>query len=184
VHAFTRQANRPAHQCGIYLMRKSYEGSDRASWSLEREYCRCWPSAPAAGRSAQARHHIAARGVCPRPDARARDRAPACDLLRSRRRPERGYGYVHRTDQFQWMPGARGGRWANDNGYYTFVSPTRRRGARLLRGRCNPRLHDWMRRELAVAGAHIDAFEHCRSTRRVCRALQSRTRSCASPSQA
>ena len=72
-------------------------------------------------------------------------------------------GYVHRTDQFQWMPGAREAvRWANDNGYYTFVVTNQ---AGVAHGYYEEdaihRLHDWMRSELGVAGAHIDAFEHC-----------------------
>jgi D,D-heptose 1,7-bisphosphate phosphatase len=71
-------------------------------------------------------------------------------------------GYVHRVDQFQWMPGAREAvRWANDNGYYTFVVTNQ---AGVAHGYYEEehihRLHDWMRVELGVAGAHIDAFEY------------------------
>jgi D-glycero-D-manno-heptose 1,7-bisphosphate phosphatase len=72
-------------------------------------------------------------------------------------------GYVHRADQFQWMPGAREAvRWANDNGYYTFVVTNQAGVAHGYYEEEHIRLlHDWMRDELGVAGAHIDAFEYC-----------------------
>jgi D-glycero-D-manno-heptose 1,7-bisphosphate phosphatase len=72
-------------------------------------------------------------------------------------------GYVHRSDQFQWMPGAREAvRWANDNGYYTFVVTNQAGVAHgYYEEEAVHRLHDWMRTELGVAGAHIDAYEHC-----------------------
>jgi D-glycero-D-manno-heptose 1,7-bisphosphate phosphatase len=72
-------------------------------------------------------------------------------------------GYVHRVDQFQWMPGAREAvRWANDAGYYTFVVTNQAGVAHgLYEEEAIRRLHDWMRDELGVAGAHIDAFEYC-----------------------
>jgi len=72
-------------------------------------------------------------------------------------------GYVHRHDQFNWIAGAREAvRWANDHGYYTFVVTNQ---AGVAHGYYEEehirQLHDWMRVELAAAGAHIDGFEYC-----------------------
>jgi D-glycero-D-manno-heptose 1,7-bisphosphate phosphatase len=71
-------------------------------------------------------------------------------------------GYIHHHEQFTWIPGAREAvRWANDHGYYTFVVTNQ---AGVAHGYYEEehirQLHDWMRRELSAAGAHIDAFEY------------------------
>jgi D,D-heptose 1,7-bisphosphate phosphatase len=72
-------------------------------------------------------------------------------------------GYVHRSDDFRWIDGAREAiRWANDSGYYTFVVTNQ---AGVAHGYYDEeaiqRLHDWMRHELRAEGAHIDSFEYC-----------------------
>jgi len=72
-------------------------------------------------------------------------------------------GYVHRSDQFRWIDGAREAiRWANDHGYYTFVVTNQAGVAHgYYEEEAIHRLHDWMRRELSAEGGHIDSFEYC-----------------------
>jgi D-glycero-D-manno-heptose 1,7-bisphosphate phosphatase len=72
-------------------------------------------------------------------------------------------GYLHRISEFEWMPGARETvRLANDRGWYVFVVTNQ---AGVARGFYEERdihvLHDFLREELAAAGAHVDAFEYC-----------------------
>jgi D,D-heptose 1,7-bisphosphate phosphatase len=72
-------------------------------------------------------------------------------------------GYVHRSEEFQWLDGAREAvRWANDLGYYTFVVTNQ---AGVAHGYYDEeairRLHGWMQAELHAEGAHIDAYEYC-----------------------
>ncbi len=71
-------------------------------------------------------------------------------------------GYVHRTDHFRWIDGAREAvRWLNDAGYYTFVVTNQ---AGIARGYYDEEavngLHAWMQSELRPFGAHIDGFEY------------------------
>ena len=72
-------------------------------------------------------------------------------------------GYVHRTDQFRWIEGAREAvRWLNDQGYYVFVVTNQAGVARgLYDEESIARLHAWMQSELQQAGAHIDCVEYC-----------------------
>jgi len=72
-------------------------------------------------------------------------------------------GYVHRSEEFQWIDGAREAvRLANDLGYYTFVVTNQ---AGVAHGYYDEeairQLHDWMQGELHAEGAHIDAYEYC-----------------------
>jgi D,D-heptose 1,7-bisphosphate phosphatase len=72
-------------------------------------------------------------------------------------------GYVHRSEEFQWIDGAREAvRWANDRGYYTFVVTNQ---AGVAHGYYDEdairQLHGWMQAELHAEGAHIDAYEYC-----------------------
>ncbi len=95
-------------------------------------------------------------------------------------------GYVHRSDQFHWIPGAREAvRWANDHGYYTFVVTNQ---AGVAHGYYEEetihRLHDWMRIELAAEGAHIDSFEYCPFHPQGKSRATARTRTSASPGRA
>jgi D-glycero-D-manno-heptose 1,7-bisphosphate phosphatase len=72
-------------------------------------------------------------------------------------------GYLHRSEDFRWMPGAREAvRFANDAGWLTFVITNQ---AGVARGYYDEAavhsLHGWIAEELAATGAHIDAFYHC-----------------------
>lgn len=72
-------------------------------------------------------------------------------------------GYVHRVDQFRWIDGAKEAvRLLNDRGYYVFVVTNQAGVARGYYAEDAVRsLHDWMARELAALGAHVDRFEYC-----------------------
>ncbi|MET4519797.1 HAD family hydrolase [Bradyrhizobium sp. I1.7.5] len=72
-------------------------------------------------------------------------------------------GYAFDPDKIRWVEGAQQAvRAVNDAGYFAFVV-TNQSG--IARGFFEERhvrdLHEWMCRELAVVGAHIDAFEFC-----------------------
>ena len=71
-------------------------------------------------------------------------------------------GYVHRSNQIVWVPGAiEAVRWLNDRGYYVFVVTNQ---AGVAHGHYTEEhvydLHRWMQGHLQAYGAHIDAFEH------------------------
>jgi len=72
-------------------------------------------------------------------------------------------GYVHRREEFEWVPGAREAvRLANDLGWFVFVVTNQAGVARgLYEERDIHALHLFMQEELAEMGAHIDAFEYC-----------------------
>ena len=95
------------------------------------------------------------------------------ELLAVRRRPAAfldrdgvlnvDHGYVHRSDQIDWIPGAIAAvRSLNDLGYRVVVVTNQ---AGVAHGHYEEEavhaLHAWMRDELAVHGAFIDAFYHC-----------------------
>ena len=72
-------------------------------------------------------------------------------------------GYLFEVDKFVWQTGAKeiiG--WLNDNGWLVIVV-TNQSG--VARGYYTEedvmKLHQWMNEQLAVCGAHIDAFYHC-----------------------
>jgi D-glycero-D-manno-heptose 1,7-bisphosphate phosphatase len=72
-------------------------------------------------------------------------------------------GYVSRPDEFAWTPGATDAIQAlNAAGYLVFVASNQ---SGVARGRFTCAdvdcLHGWMNRELAHAGARIDAFYYC-----------------------
>lgn len=72
-------------------------------------------------------------------------------------------GYLHRVEEFRWMPGAREAIVAlNRAGYWVFVI-TNQSG--VARGYYAERdiavLHDWMQAELGAVGGHVDAFHYC-----------------------
>lgn len=71
--------------------------------------------------------------------------------------------YVGSVDRFRWIDGAREAvRALNDAGYYVFVVTNQAGVARGLYGEDDVmRLHDWVQGQLALAGAHIDAFRYC-----------------------
>ncbi|MGV8834187.1 MAG: HAD-IIIA family hydrolase [Devosia sp.] len=72
-------------------------------------------------------------------------------------------GYAHRPEQITWIAGAREAvKACNDAGYLTFVVTNQSGVARGYYDEATVcRLHEWMQRELADMGAHIDAFAYC-----------------------
>jgi D,D-heptose 1,7-bisphosphate phosphatase len=71
--------------------------------------------------------------------------------------------YVHKVDDFEWIPGAREAiKLCNDRGYLTFVVTNQAGVARGYYGTEQvEQLHGWMNRDLAEIGAHIDEFQYC-----------------------
>ena len=72
-------------------------------------------------------------------------------------------GYVHRPEQIVWTDGVTEAvKACNDAGAFVFVISNQ---AGVARGYYDEAavnaLHRWMNRELAAAGAHVDAFEYC-----------------------
>jgi D,D-heptose 1,7-bisphosphate phosphatase len=72
-------------------------------------------------------------------------------------------GYVHRVRDFEWIPGAREAiKLCNDLGYLAFVVTNQAGVARGYYGvEVVHELHEWMNRDLAEIGAHIDEFQYC-----------------------
>ena len=73
------------------------------------------------------------------------------------------HGYVHRLDQFDWIPGAKDAvRVLNDCGYRVIVVTNQ---AGIARGYYDEEtmwaLHAWLQDCLAKEGAFVDAFYHC-----------------------
>ncbi len=75
----------------------------------------------------------------------------------------RDVGHAHRPDQLQWIPGAqRAVRHLNDAGYYVFVVTNQAGVAKGFYGEADVHaFHDHMQRDLAAAGAYIDALYYC-----------------------
>lgn len=71
--------------------------------------------------------------------------------------------YVHKIQDFEWVAGAREAiKLCNDLGYLTFVVTNQAGVARGYYGiEAIQTLHDWMNRDLAEIGAHIDGFQYC-----------------------
>lgn len=73
------------------------------------------------------------------------------------------HGYVHRSEGFEWIPGApQAIKLFNDLGWYVFVVTNQ---AGVARGYYDEdavhTLHRWINHELAPQGAHIDGFYYC-----------------------
>jgi D-glycero-D-manno-heptose 1,7-bisphosphate phosphatase len=71
--------------------------------------------------------------------------------------------YVHKVEDFEWVAGAREAvKLCNDRGYLTFVVTNQAGVARGYYGiEAIHTLHDWISRDLAEIGAHIDEFQYC-----------------------
>jgi D-glycero-D-manno-heptose 1,7-bisphosphate phosphatase len=72
-------------------------------------------------------------------------------------------GYVYRSTDFRWLPGAVNAiRRLNDSGYYVFIVTNQSGVARGLYDETAIRdLHEWMNEELRAAGARIDDMRYC-----------------------
>ncbi len=72
-------------------------------------------------------------------------------------------GYTFETHKLQWIDGAREAvKAVNDAGYFAFVVTNQSGIARGLYEESHVQtLHRWMADEMALVGAHIDAFEYC-----------------------
>lgn len=72
-------------------------------------------------------------------------------------------GYVHRAQDFAWLPGAPDAvRWLNNMGYLAIVVTNQAGIGRGYYGEEDfESLCAWMQTELEQQGAHIDAFYHC-----------------------
>lgn len=75
----------------------------------------------------------------------------------------RDTGYVYRTEDFEWLPGAREAiKNLNDAGFLVIVVTNQAGIARGLYSEEDmERLHRWINAELERDGAHIDAFYYC-----------------------
>ncbi|BBB91610.1 MAG TPA: HAD family hydrolase [Methylomusa anaerophila] len=73
------------------------------------------------------------------------------------------HGYVHRREDFAWMPGAiEAVKWCKDNGWLVFVITNQSGVARGFYTEQHVRdLHACMNRELKQHGTAIDAFYYC-----------------------
>ena len=72
-------------------------------------------------------------------------------------------GYVYRSADFRWLPGAVNAiRRLNDGGYYVFVVTNQSGVARGIYDEAAIRdLQGWMNEELRAAGARIDDMRYC-----------------------
>lgn len=72
-------------------------------------------------------------------------------------------GYVHRPDQFQWIPGAQDAiKRLNEAGYLVFVISNQSGVARGFYSEDDVQaLHRWIASQIEAAGARIDGFEYC-----------------------
>ena len=72
-------------------------------------------------------------------------------------------GYMFEASKVKWIDGAREAvKAANDAGYFAFVVSNQSGVARGLYKESDVQaLHRWMADEMAMIGAHIDAFEYC-----------------------
>ena len=72
-------------------------------------------------------------------------------------------GYLHRIEDFRWLPDAREAvAWLNRNGYLVFVVTNQSGIGRGYYGEADvERLHEWMQGDLAPFGGHVDDFRYC-----------------------
>lgn len=72
-------------------------------------------------------------------------------------------GYTYRIEDFQWLDGAKAAiKRLNDAGYLVFIVSNQ---SGIARGYYDcaavDRLHQWMQKDLADCGAHIDDIRYC-----------------------
>jgi D,D-heptose 1,7-bisphosphate phosphatase len=152
---------------GVYVIDRSIvDGIDRLPASLELDVL---PALAAGG---------TLRGTCYRgyfvDVGTAKDLASAEIALKERlRRPavffdrdgvlNHDTGYIFEARELKWVDGAREAvKAVNDAGYFAFVVTNQSGVARGLYDESDIRsLHRWMADEMALMGAHIDAFEYC-----------------------
>ena len=163
-----RSATGPV-DAGVYVIDRSIiDGIDRLPASLEQDVL---PALASSG---------ALKGTCYRGyfldigiDI-AQDRANAEIALQERlRRPavffdrdgvlNHDTGYIFEASKLKWIDGAREAvKAVNDAGYFAFVVSNQSGVARGLYQESDIHsLHRWMADEMALMGAHIDAFEYC-----------------------
>jgi D,D-heptose 1,7-bisphosphate phosphatase len=161
-HAATGPAD-----AGVYVMDRSViDGIGNPAASLETDI---WPALAASG---------ALRGTCYRgyfvDIGNAQDLAGAEVALKKQlRRPavffdrdgvlNHDAGYIFEPTKLKWIDGAREAvKAVNDAGYFAFVVSNQSGVARGFYQESDIRsLHRWMADEMALMGAHIDAFEYC-----------------------
>jgi D,D-heptose 1,7-bisphosphate phosphatase len=161
-----RSATSPVN-AGVYVIDRSViDGIDRLPASLEADVL---PALAARG---------ALKGTCYRgyflDIGTALDRASAAVALQERlRRPavlfdrdgvlNHDTGYIFEASKLKWIDGAREAvKAVNDAGYFAFVVSNQSGVARGLYQESDIHsLHRWMADEMAMMGAHIDAFEYC-----------------------
>ncbi|ERL04121.1 D-glycero-alpha-D-manno-heptose-1,7-bisphosphate 7-phosphatase [Mitsuokella sp. oral taxon 131] len=75
----------------------------------------------------------------------------------------RDVGYLHRIEDFIWMPGAKEAvRYVNGHGYLAVVATNQSGVARgYYKASDVVRVYDWMNETLAASGAHLDALYYC-----------------------
>ena len=71
--------------------------------------------------------------------------------------------YLHRPEDFEWLPGAREAiKYVNDAGYLAIVITNQSGVARGYFPESDVlRVYDWMNEDLATIGAHLDALYYC-----------------------
>jgi D,D-heptose 1,7-bisphosphate phosphatase len=152
---------------GVYVIDRSIiDGIDRLPASLEQDVL---PALASSG---------ALKGTCYRgyflDIGIAQDRASTEIALQERlRRPavffdrdgvlNHDTGYIFEANKVKWIDGAREAvKAVNDAGYFAFVVSNQSGVARGFFEESDVRaLHRWMADEMALMGAHIDAFEYC-----------------------
>lgn len=152
---------------GVYVIDRSIvDGIDRLPASLEQDVL---PALAVSG---------ALKGTCYRgyfvDIGNAHDLASAEVALKERlRRPavffdrdgvlNHDTGYIFEPSKLKWIDGAREAvKAVNDAGYFAFVVSNQSGVARGLYDESDVQaLHRWMADEMAMMGAHIDAFEYC-----------------------